>query len=127
MFDIALNRLDGDLVLKKNDRGFHELLFIDGRDRIAQKIKITLQEWLGEWFLDRRKGTPYLEVILKKNVRLSSVESILRARILSVQGVQRITQFNMEFNNRTRSLRLDFTCTSSEGTVKDSFLLDALR
>ncbi len=127
MFDLALNRKDGDLVFNTNAQGFTELWFIDGRDRQAQKIKITLRMWLGEWFLDNTRGIPYLEVIFEKGTRLSTIENIVKSAILSVEDVEAITSFSMNVNNATRVLRIDYVCTTRLGLVKDSMTLDIMR
>ena len=55
MYDLALNVDSWDLVFHNND-----LLLIDNAERIGQQIKITLQFWFEEWFLDTTQGIPYL-------------------------------------------------------------------
>ena len=60
MYDLALNIDAWDLAFKDND-----LMLIDNAERIAQQIKITLQYWFEEWFLDTTKGIPYLQYILR--------------------------------------------------------------
>ena len=71
---------------------------INGADKVAQQIKINLLSLLGEWFLDIRYGVPYLEEILVKNPRLSTVETILRNHIGSVPDVIRIDSFGMDWS-----------------------------
>ncbi len=127
MFDFALNRKDGDIVFKTNAAGFMEFWFIDGRDRIAQKLKIKLKMWLGEWFLDTSRGMPYLETILVKGVRRSTIEYIIKDQILAVEGVERIETFAMNIDVIGRTLRVDFTCSTKEGLIRDSYKLDVSR
>ena len=61
MYDLALNVDSWDLVFHNND-----LLLIDNAERIGQQIKITLQFWFQEWFLDTTQGIPYLQYICIK-------------------------------------------------------------
>jgi len=127
MLDIALNRRDGKLQLKRNSQGFLGFFMINGADRLAQKISMSLRMWYGEWFLDQSRGMPYLETIFVKGTRKSTIEQIIKDRILSVDGVDSITAFAMEIENRTRLLRVNFTCTTSQGPVKNSITLSANR
>jgi hypothetical protein len=127
MLDFALNRQDGKIVFKKNAQGFSEFWFINGRDRVAQKIAITLRMWFGEWFLEQTRGMPYLETIFVKGTRLSTIETIIKTQILSVEGVNGIDTFVMELNRQTRVLLVNFTCNTSEGLVRNSITLDANR
>ena len=46
----------GDLDVSTGD-----LLLISGTDQTAQRLRIKLQFFLGEWFLDQRVGIPYLD------------------------------------------------------------------
>lgn len=126
-FDLALNRKDGDLVFNENSEGFATLWFINGADRIAQSIKIELQIWLGDWFLDQARGVPYLETVFLKQTRDSTRESILRSRIASVPGVRRINSLTMSNNAATRKLTVEFNCDTVEGLVSGSLTLDKVR
>lgn len=107
MTDFALDSLTRDLVLPLKLR--------DGAERVGQSVGIRLRAWLGEWFLDTGYGVPYLESVLVKNPRPEIVEAILRAQILSVQGVRRIQTFNLTIDNKTRKARVDFVIESDEG------------
>jgi hypothetical protein len=131
-YDLALGRSGHDLVFEKLPVGFagqqrYAVKAIAGADQVAQQIKMTLLTFLGEWFLDIGFGVPYLEEILIKNPRLTSVESILRAKIKAVPDVEKITDFAMEFNRRYRTLRVDFTAHTLLGAISDSVTLDLLR
>lgn len=125
--DLALNRKDQDIQFKVNANGFAELFLIDGADRILQKIRIALQMWYGEWFLDLTKGVPYLEVIFVKQTRQSTIESILRSKIMGVDGVRRILDFSFKPDAQTRRVTVDFVCETTEGRVIGSAVLDQAR
>ena len=126
-FDLALNRKDRDLVFSANANGFATLLPIDGADRILQKIVITLNMWLKDWFLDQRLGVPYVETIFVKQTRKSTIESIIRTQIMSVVGVRQILDFSLATDPATRLLTINFVADTVEGTVKGSATLDKSR
>jgi len=102
----------------------HSIWFINGADKVGQQIKMTLLAFLGEWFLDITFGVPYLEEILIKNPRTSTVESILRGHILAVPHVTFIESFAMEWDRRARSLSVTFVADTDYGSIKDSFKLE---
>lgn len=130
-YDVALNRLDHDMVFRKiilpSGEERYELTTMEGADRVAQQIKINLLSFLGEWFLDIEYGVPYLEEILVKNPRMASVETILRQHINSIPGMVRIDNFGMDWERRSRTLVVQFECTTDWGPIKDSFRLDQSR
>ena len=97
MYDLALNVDSWDLVFHNND-----LLLIDNAERIGQQIKITLQFWFQEWFLDTTKGIPYLEYICIKNPNLQHIRQIFRNAIQSVPDVDSVTELTLSVNAKER-------------------------
>lgn len=110
-YDIQLGTTDHDLVIASNG----DIQLLDGARRVAQQIKVTLLAFLGEWFLDTSFGVPYLEEIMVKNPRWSTVNAVLRARIIDVPSVIRIRTLRLEFDRARRSLSVTFDAETSEG------------
>lgn len=125
-YDLALSRADHDLwfPLVDGDTNKHTILPINGADKVGQQIKITLLAFLGEWFLDVTFGVPYLEEILIKNPRISTVETILRAHINAVPHVIRLETFLVEWNRQARTLSVNFVAQTDYGPIQDSVKLD---
>jgi hypothetical protein len=142
-YDLALNRLDHDLVfhevdvVKAKPIGPQPLNYsqvtkysiwpINDADKVAQQIKINLLSFLGEWFLDVTYGVPYLEEILVKNPRMASVETILRSHISSVPDVIRIDHLGLSWDRQKRYLFVEFACTTNLGPIKESVKLEIFR
>ena len=118
MYDLALNVDGWDLVFRNND-----LMLIDHAERIAQQIKITLQYWYEEWFLDTTKGIPYLQYICVKNPNLQHIRQIFREAILSVDGVDSVTNLTLNVNTKERILEVSYTASTSEGLLTRKELL----
>lgn len=95
--DIALDQDGHDLLIRDG-----ELKLAEGLDHVSQNLKIRLQFYLGEWFLDITEGVPFYSDILVKNPNISSIDSILKARILSTLEVTNLLEYKSEFNNVTR-------------------------
>ena len=118
LYDLALNVDAWDLVFHNND-----LLLIDNAERIGQQIKITLQFWFEEWFLDTTQGIPYLQYICIKNPNLQHIRQIFRNAILSVPGVDSVSELTLNVDARTRTLEVVYTANTSEGLLTRRELL----
>lgn len=110
-YDLALHITSHDLRIARNG----DLLLQDGADRVAQQVKVTLLTFLGEWFLDTSFGVPYLEDIMVKNPKWGAINAILRARIIDVPGVTRVTQLDLDFDRRERALTVVFSANTPYG------------
>ena len=111
-YDIALSTKTHDLVV---DSGNFRL--IDNKERIAQQLRITLWEWLGECFLDARDGVPYREYILVKNPNMKHIRQVLSDNIMKVDGVNRIDELNLNYNPKNRTLIVDFAVDTDDGQI----------
>lgn len=112
-FDLVLSG-DHDLDLDLLGRAS----LVDGADRIGQQIKISLLAFLGEWFLDTTFGVPYFESVLVKSPDRASIESIFRARILDVPGVQRVRSLELQVERQLRILRVHFDADTADGRLE---------
>ena len=111
-YDLALNRGTHDLQLVNGD-----FLVIDNKERIAQQLRVTLWEWLGEWFLDSRDGVPYREYILVKNPNMKHIRQVLTENIVKIEGVNRIEELNLNFDPKNRTLIVDFSIDTDDGQI----------
>ena len=118
MFDIAMDIGTNDIVLQGGD-----VIMIDNAERVAQQIAITLRFWSGEWFLNITEGTPYLEYILVKQPNMAHIRQILTEQIQSVEGVKAVTDMELTFDQRERSLLVEYTADTDYGLVTDKVIL----
>lgn len=112
--DLKLDPRTHDLFLNRHA----DMQWIDGSERIAQQIEVSLKTILGEWFLNTDFGVPYFENILVKNPIRSSIESILRAKIKDVPGVRNVTRMEVDIDRKARLLRVDFDADTVEGLIR---------
>jgi hypothetical protein len=87
-------------------------------ESIAQRIKITLWLFLGEYFFDESVGVPYFQQIFQKGITASEVDNIFKTKIRSVPGVLSLTKFTSEFNKAQREYKINFTVLTSTGSVQ---------
>jgi hypothetical protein len=86
---------------------------------VAQRLKITLQTFLGEWFLNTTVGVPYFEAIFGKVKSKSSIDLLLQEKILADPGVIEMVSFESELDNSKRVYSMDFRVRTSEGVTDD--------
>lgn len=115
MKDIALDPLTHDLAFIDQS-----VAFVENVDFVIQKLKIKLQFFLGEWFLDTAVGVPFYSDILIKNPNFPDIENILKATILEVDGVNEILEFKSEFSRSIRKLDVTFKVNTDYGEVEFS-------
>ena len=103
---------NGDLAIENND-----LVLLTGLEAIAQDCQIRLRFFQGEWFLDRRLGTPWYPGILGQKPQSNVVSEILRKVILSTPGILSITFFDPSYDGETRKLTVVFRADTEEGPL----------
>ena len=109
--DLKLNA-DGDLDLSTGD-----LQLVSGVDETVQRLKIKLQFFLGEWFLDKRIGIPYLDrgddsvpnpILGNKQISEAAIRSIYAQVISSDEGVRSLESLTTSLGG-DRALSVTFS------------------
>lgn len=118
---------NSDILLDSNshdlDTSGYTLHISSGLAATAQRIKIRLKMFLGEWFLDTAAGVPYYEDILVKNPDLNLVKADLQQQILTTPEVIELLSFDMQLINQTRTLNVTFAASTTSGLVEDELVL----
>lgn len=86
-------------------------------ESVAQHLRIRMQFFLGEWFLNLREGVPFYRDILVKNPSTQTVRAIFRRVVLSTPGVEALTAFDLRLDKAARSLDLAFSARLSGGEI----------
>lgn len=81
---------------------------------VAQRLKIRLLSFRGEWFINTEYGVPYWQEILGKKPGKSRVDNIFQEQILLEDGVKEIVTFSSTFINRQYSLTFSVKVVSGE-------------
>ncbi len=76
------------------------------KQAVAQHLRIRLQFFFGEWFLDAREGIPYFQRIFVKAPDLGKISGIFRRVILETPGVVALDNLTLDFNAATRILAI---------------------
>lgn len=120
-----------DLLL---DRDTHDMVFVNGatpvtqdrRDVVAQRLKIKLMTFLGEWFLDQDIGVPYFQRIFAKQSSRASVDAIFQQQILTTEGVVQILEYNSSLESSTRTFSFTFRVLTEDGSATDTIVVNGV-
>lgn len=83
---------------------------------VAQRLRIRMLTFEGEWFLDTTYGVPYWQRILGQKPTKSAIDQILQQEVLSENGVKEIVSFTSSFVNRQYSASFQVRVVNGEVT-----------
>ena len=112
--DIKLDVNTHDIVIGTET---FDMSFVEGVEYIAQKLKVRLWFYLGEWFLNTDEGTPLYGSILVKNPDVGLISTLLKARILETPGVIELRSFQFDYDNTLRQASVTFQCKTDAGEL----------
>jgi len=86
-----------------DDEGLMQCVY--GDDTTAQCVRLTLQTWLAEFFLDITHGTEYERILGKKPPELphDEIGEVLRSAILQEHGVAQVDSVKADIEGRVAS------------------------
>lgn len=115
-----------DLLIHRDyTTGTYDMIFDNGTcpttsdlvDVVTQRLYIRLKTLFQEWFLNVEYGVPYLERILGKKIRKSTVDIIIQEQIMMEKGVKQIVSFQSTFDGPSRVYSCRFTVKAEDGNV----------
>jgi hypothetical protein len=116
-----------DLLIEQQSNKFvvedHRWRFTATRlEYTAQKVRHTISVFLGEWFMDRTIGIPYIPgEDVEKDMHRRMIETALQVRIGEVPGVDKFLSFTSSLDRAARILTVEFTVQLDTGeTLSDS-------
>ena len=113
--DIKLNSETGDVLLSTTATITTPVFTTTTSENLAQRLKIRLQTFKGEWFLDGTIGIDYFNQIAGKNRSKAAVDAIIQAEILKEQEVLQITAYSSVVDKTTRKITIQFTVRTIDG------------
>ena len=117
VLDFLLNTLSHDIVWNNGPltKDFTTQPFTQ---TVAQRLKIRLLNFQGEWFTDTTYGVPYFSRVLGiKQTSKAAVDLIFQQKILEEEGVKEIVSFSSTFQNRQYSLTFQVKVVNGEVTA----------
>lgn len=115
--DLALDT-NGDFTLTSGD-----LQLVSGADAIVQAVRIRMQFFKGEWFLDLDAGIPYFQEIFVKNPNPNVLQSLFRQALLETPGILAIESLSLAFDGATRRLTVNYRVSTDVGELTSQEVL----
>lgn len=109
--DILLDR-SGDLLVTKAG----DILL---ENSVAQKIRIRLLWFEGEWRWNTDEGMPYMTNLLVKNPDTDYFESIVREKIFEVDEVVDVKDVRIVYDAKTREAVIHYVALTDYETIKE--------
>lgn len=103
---------EGDYTFGRGD----DTWLINSPEAVAQAIKTRFLLWYGQWFLDTKAGTPWIQSVLGKQ-KPEIYNMAIRQRILDTPGVDSISEFNTTVDSATRRVIFTSTVNTIYGTT----------
>lgn len=91
---------------------------------IAQRIACRILWIKGEWYLDQKQGTPWLQALWAKGTSVLRAERILRRIITETPGVAAVTAMTITHDPITRISAVTFTARADTGAQIGPATLD---
>lgn len=110
--DLLLNSDTNDLVFVNGQCPVTQLLTAI----VAQRLKITLYTFLGEWFLDTTIGVPYFQQIFGKIRTKATIDLIFQRIISNDPDVIEILSFDSSLTSESRGYSMTFQVRVSDNT-----------
>jgi len=108
--DIKLSTLDHDIEFDGSDFTLTQT----ESEGLAQRLRVKLKTFAGEWFLDVNEGIPYYESILGKRRAKETIDIIFQNAILEEPEVISLSSFESEITPQ-RIYKMRFTVRPSDG------------
>ncbi len=112
-------RLDADGDLDCTGTGPRLFSATETREAIAQRIKIRIRTFLGEWFLDQRKGFPWLQQVLGAKNAAALATTLIRSHVAATRGVLRVDDLEVTMSGRDMLVSFDATTTVGVVSITD--------
>lgn len=95
-YTLKLDTFNHDITIRNGN-----FVRINGSNEVCQRVKIALQHYFGEYFLNRQNGLPYYQknntgvAILGSKMSQQTVYNLLRKKILAIPGVKQVKEANI--------------------------------
>jgi len=85
-------------------------------EEVAQRLRVRLLFFKGEWFLNLDEGLPYYQSVLVKGLQEKVIRSVFGAAIQGTPGVNQLLSLTYEIST-ARRLSLAFKCKLEDGST----------
>lgn len=117
--DLLIDSETGDLVFTNGACPVTE----KNTDVVAQRLRVKLYTFYGEWFLNQIIGVPYIQQIFNKVKSKATVDLIFQGIITSDPGVVEIISFRSEISAQ-RGYSITFQVRVNDNSITDPIIIN---
>lgn len=111
MRDDILLASDGDIKITKTG----DIVLTES---IRQAVIIRLRWFFAEWRFNPQAGFPYFEEVFIKTPNIPKIKGLLRAEVMSVEGVIDVKDIEIQQDNQKRSCDVSFFIQTAEEIIE---------
>jgi len=111
MKDFAITPHGNDFIRQRHGLRFTNTYL----EYMAQKVRSAISLFLGEWYLNKKLGIPYIPSSMEKIDHRPLLETALQVTISNVKGIKKLLSFNPSFDVRERCLKVRFMAQCENG------------
>lgn len=93
------------------------------RQSVGQLLKIKLQTFYGEWFMDETYGIPYIEQVMGRKRSKSAIDTLMQSAILEEPLVKSIASWTSEITP-SREYLVTFQVLVDSGDVTEPITIN---
>jgi hypothetical protein len=82
---------------------------------MAQKVRCSISLFLGEWYLNKNIGIPYIPTAMEKINHRPLLETALIVAISNTKGIKRLASFDPVYDSRKRLMKISFVAECENG------------
>lgn len=90
---------------------------ITGIDLVAQRLRLRLGTFLGDWVLDPTKGLPILRWLGTKPPNAAEIGAVVRREIETTPGVLRVEAYASTWDPATMAIAITGTVITASGEL----------
>lgn len=95
-------------------------------EEVGQRLRTSLQHFLGEWFLDETLGLAYFRDVLIRNPNMAVVKALFQDAITSDAGVEQLVRLDLSLNSETRVLSVTFEAVLNSGELLSAAVVNVV-
>jgi hypothetical protein len=111
MKDFALDPQSNKFIWNRNGLRYTQ----SNLEYMAQKVRCAISLFLGEWYLNKNLGIPYIPTTMEKIDHRPMLETALQVTISGVKGIKRLVFFETVYDERNRKLQVNFIIQCDNG------------
>lgn len=102
--------------------GINNLRMVHSLGEVKQRLRLTIQTNLGEWFLNLRFGYPWIELLSENEPESRFIKELIKI-LNNDPAIDEIIEVNTEIKRNDRKLILEFSCIADKQQFRERVVI----